>query len=288
MGCLSKYQGINSLEETIADLPVGTISKGNDPKLTIRIIRKCNFRCPLCSTFSNPEGKGILSLGDFKKIVDILSLNNFSGVVNISGGEPTLHPKLIKMVKYLSSRLPNIKIVVFTNGYWIGRPWWRHKLNKIIDINKVLIRFSLDQQHAEGAILAKERRVNIIKLKKIEAKRYKQAKAFFNACIEFGSKPGINFDFAFKGTMDEAAIYVKEKLGDVPIYLIKFQKNITKRTKQKGYFAIDIDSQGRPLVYITLGHIPGKNSLGGIEKIPTALSINRKFLSKSIDNIPKS
>lgn len=256
-------------------LPIGTLIAGREPKLSIRIIRRCNFRCPACSTFSSPEGKGILPLSDFKKAVEFLVSENFHGVINISGGEPTLHPKFGYMLRYISRRIPEAKIVAFTNGSWIGRPWWRQKLRTMLAGENVLVRFSLDREHAEGALAASAYPKNSIELKKMEQKRFQQARAFMKACLQLGANPGINFDFAFKGSENQAKSYVSS-LGDVPVYLIRFRRNPMKRPKTLGYFAIDIDTQNRPLVYPTLGHIPAQESLGGIDKIPAALSMNRQ------------
>ena len=197
-------------------------------------------------------------------------------MLNISGGEPTLHPKLVTMVRNVSESLPEAKIIVFTNGSWIGQPWWRKKLEKLMAGPNVLIRFSLDRQHAEGALKASALSGRD-GLREIERARFEQARAFRDACLSLGAKPGVGFDFAFKGTMDEARAYMAS-LGNPPVYLITFQKKPAKRTKKFGYFAIDIDSEGRPSVYPTLGHIPGGEAIGGIEELPTALRMNRSFL----------
>ena len=69
-----------------------------DPKASIRILHRCNFRCPACSTFSGPDCKGMMSLVDFCKAVEILATERFQGQLNVSGGEPTLHPALEAML----------------------------------------------------------------------------------------------------------------------------------------------------------------------------------------------
>ena len=258
-----------------AYLPIGTVKPGGEPKLTIRIIRRCNFRCPACSTFSSPEGKGLLHFSDFEKIVNCLAGENFRGVINISGGEPTLHPRLINMLRYASRCIPEAKIVAFTNGSWIGQRRWRQELKNILSGPNVLVRFSLDREHAVGALATSAYPNNNVGLKQIEQERFQQAKAFTEACLDLGAVPGVHFDFAFKGTKQEAESYMAS-LGDVPVYYIEFQRNPAYRPKRLGYFAIDIDTEGRPLVFHTLGHIPKQESLGGIETVPVALSINRR------------
>jgi uncharacterized Fe-S cluster-containing radical SAM superfamily protein len=218
-----------------------------------------------------------MRLSALKKAVDILARERFHGVLNISGGEPTLHPRVPEMVSYASKRLPGAKVVLFTNGHWVGRPHWRQRLRRLLAGENVLVRFSLDRQHAEGALRAANIILEKNRLKEIESSRLKKARLFFEACLAEGALPGLHFDFAFKGSEDEAREYMCE-LGDVPLYLIRFQKDPAHRAKKMGYFAIGIDENNRTLVYPTLGHIYPGEPLGGIENLPPALRMNRKAL----------
>jgi hypothetical protein len=242
-----------------------------EPKLTFRIIRRCNFSCPRCSTFSKLNRKGIMKLSDFRKGIDILETSNFSGTLNISGGEPTLHRELPSMIRYASAKLSAAHIVVFTNGDWVGRRGWRQRLKRFAGGPNVLIRFSLDHQHVQGAILALRKPLNAHHIKSIEHERMDKAKCFRDAC----HAGGICFDFAYKGSMVNARRYMRE-LGDVPVYLIRFRKDPDIRPKKKGFFAVDVQENNSVLVYPTLGHIPAGEPLGGIETLSRALKINKK------------
>jgi len=250
---------------------------GADPKLTIRIIGRCNFRCPACSTFSGGERPGLLSLGEFARIIDLLREDNFHGTLHLSGGETTLHPDLAAMIALAARNLPAVRIAVFTNGDWVGLPGWRDRLKSLLGGPHVLVRFSLDRQHAEGkarAFLGRARKTDVDTSEKdLMAK----ARDFMTACLEEGAKPGANFDFAFKGTDPEAKEYLAS-LGDAPIYLIHFQKYPARRPKRMGFMAVDLDEDGRPRVYPTLGHIPSGEALGGIETLPSALRMNREAI----------
>jgi hypothetical protein len=213
---------------------------------------------------------------DFRRIIDILTKESFRGVLNISGGEPTLHPDLPAMLAYCSMRLRDARIVVFTNGHWVGNPRWQATLKGLFAGRNILVRFSLDRQHAEGAALASGYTDEQI-LREIEVSRFWKAHAFFDACVAEGLIPGEHFDFAFKGSAEEAGGYLST-LGEAPVYLIRFQKDPANRQKELGYFAVDLSEDGQPLVFLTLGHIPSGESLGGIENLPEALEINRKAL----------
>ncbi len=59
-------------------------------------------------------------MGDFERVMDILAEDRFKRILNLSGGEPTLHSDLPSMLALLASRLPENRVILFTNGSWIG------------------------------------------------------------------------------------------------------------------------------------------------------------------------
>lgn len=258
-------------------IPIGTVTPATEPKLTIRILRYCNLRCPSCSTFSGPTERGMLRLEEFQAAVDSLARAAFGGVVNISGGETTYHPQLAPMLVYASERLPGSHIVLFTNGTWIGKPWWLRRLRRLASGPNVLIRFSLDRQHLEGVLAAGTGPISDADRQRLEREQFKRAERFLKACEQLGLAPGTRYDFAFKGARSEAEAYL-DRLGTVPIYPIAFERDPAHRPKKYGFFAVDIDKEGRPWVYATLGHIPRAEPLGGLEALPRALAMNRRRL----------
>ena len=83
------------------------------------ITEYCNFKCPYCRGLKDwvygDRKLKMLSLEEIKKIVDLwcepLPLEN----IRLSGGEPTLHPDIVEIVKYCKSK--GIKrIALSTNG----------------------------------------------------------------------------------------------------------------------------------------------------------------------------
>lgn len=250
-----------------------------EPKITFRIIRTCNFACPRCSTFSHTKRKGAVRLNDFKRAIDILASCNFEGILNISGGEPTFHKDLPSLIRCASEALPKARIAVFTNGDWIGVDDWQRKLRSIFVGKNVLIRFSLDRQHAEGAVLAAGGSVKGNRLGTVEKQRKQKARLFKDVMLSLKALPAVNFDFAFKGSISEARRYMAD-MGDMPVYLIRFRAEPDKRPKEYGFLAIDVQDNNDLLVYPTLGHIPSGESLGGIETLSHAVELNRNALKK--------
>jgi len=258
---------------------VSQVCENREPKLTIRIIGRCCFRGPGCSAFSGPERPGLLSLAHFRQITRLLAKDKFHGVLNISGGETTLHPHLLKIVSIASGALPGARIVVFTNGDWVGHQGWRSLLKSLLQYPNVLVRFSLDKEHAQGKARAQAGSARAERVANIEEERLEKARLFLEVCRKEGGKPGVNYDFAFKGTRAKGRTYMAT-LGDVPIYPLLFQRNPSRRPKKMGFLAVCPDRQNRPQVFLTLGHLSREEPLGGLDQLPLALAQNREALMR--------
>jgi 7,8-dihydro-6-hydroxymethylpterin dimethyltransferase len=81
----------------------------------IEISDGCNLTCPMCYAASAP-GKHHKSLEDIKKAIDrIVAAEGRAEVVQLSGGEPTLHPQLLNAIEYAIQQ-PIDYVMVNTNG----------------------------------------------------------------------------------------------------------------------------------------------------------------------------
>ena len=216
-------------------------------------------------------------MDDFKRAIDILGNCRFHGALNLSGGEPTFHDQLPELLDYASAKLQDARISLFTNGSWIGEEGWREKLGTLFPSDNVLIRFSHDRQHSEGFLRAAGLKPDAKQVSDMDRKRTRQAGMFRDAMLAIGARPGVNFDFAYKGTLQEAEAYMKD-LGEVPVYLIKLREDPERRPREFGFLAIDVQDNDDLLVYPTLGHIPDREPLGGLETLEKALNLNRARL----------
>lgn len=80
----------------------------------IQITRDCNQKCIICS---NPPNNKRLSYEKAKKEVDELKKREYDGVI-LTGGEPTLYPKLPDLIKYCLKK--GIFPRIITNGQKIA------------------------------------------------------------------------------------------------------------------------------------------------------------------------
>jgi len=80
------------------------------------ITNDCNLDCPICFTFNRPDSKYYKPLEDVKKIIDhVKSQNPDIQLVNITGGEPTLHPDILDILKLIKEEGIE-RITMNTNG----------------------------------------------------------------------------------------------------------------------------------------------------------------------------
>ena len=82
--------------------------------LCFEIIEKCPNNCIFCSSNSCIEKKNIIKYEDFKRVIDYFLNNGGIEELSLSGGEPFLHPDLLRMVTYAKNN--GIRTVIITSG----------------------------------------------------------------------------------------------------------------------------------------------------------------------------
>jgi uncharacterized radical SAM superfamily Fe-S cluster-containing enzyme len=81
----------------------------------VEITSSCNLKCPMCFAESGPGGQHI-DFDTYARMVDrYVYLEGSADVLQLSGGEPTLHPELVRMVRYAYDR-PIAAVMINTNG----------------------------------------------------------------------------------------------------------------------------------------------------------------------------
>lgn len=119
-------------------------------RLIVNITNLCNEYCPFCCAEASSKGHNYMTLSTFQ---NILSSYNEEIEVQLTGGEPTLHPSFLEFVK-CAIKYTNIKkLIVDTNGTDMGNV--AKDLNEISRdgnapiIMKLSVNYWLVQQHVD-------------------------------------------------------------------------------------------------------------------------------------------
>lgn len=87
----------------------------------IEVTDHCNLRCPICYADSGPHRPGFRDLATIERMLDAVVANEGEpDVVQISGGEPTLHPDFFAILDAAKAR-PIKHLMVNTNGLRIAK-----------------------------------------------------------------------------------------------------------------------------------------------------------------------
>jgi uncharacterized radical SAM superfamily Fe-S cluster-containing enzyme len=87
----------------------------------VEITDHCNLRCPICYAESGPHRPGFRDLATVERMLDAIVANEGEpDVVQISGGEPTLHPDFFAILDAARQR-PIRHLMINTNGLRIAK-----------------------------------------------------------------------------------------------------------------------------------------------------------------------
>jgi uncharacterized radical SAM superfamily Fe-S cluster-containing enzyme len=102
--------------------------------ILIEITERCNLSCPTCFAGSSPHHSKMMSLEQFTRQVDQLVAEGKSNadMIQLSGGEPTIHPHFFAMVDLLFERGFH-KVCINSNGIKPARPAFAERLAKCMN-----------------------------------------------------------------------------------------------------------------------------------------------------------
>jgi 7,8-dihydro-6-hydroxymethylpterin dimethyltransferase len=87
----------------------------------VEITDRCNLTCPTCYAMSSPHYGNHRTLEEVERMLDIIVANEGSpDVVQISGGEPTIHPQFFEILD-IAKKKPIRHLMVNTNGIRIAK-----------------------------------------------------------------------------------------------------------------------------------------------------------------------
>ena len=129
----------------------------------IEVTDHCNLRCPICYADSGPHRPAFRDLATIERMLDAVVANEGEpDVVQISGGEPTIHPDFFAILDAARAR-PIRHLMVNTNGLRIAKePEFAARLADYMPGFELYLQFDSlrDEVHQElrGARLADIRR----------------------------------------------------------------------------------------------------------------------------------
>jgi len=87
----------------------------------IEVTDRCNLACPTCYAMSSPHYGRHRTLAEIEQMLDVIVANEGEpDVVQISGGEPTVHPQFFEILD-IAKRKPIKHLMLNTNGIRIAK-----------------------------------------------------------------------------------------------------------------------------------------------------------------------
>jgi len=89
----------------------------------ISITNACNLRCPICFTFNRPDRNFYKPVEEMRETIDwLIESSGPLDLVNITGGEPTLHPQILDVLR--TCERPEIgRITLNSNGITMAKDY---------------------------------------------------------------------------------------------------------------------------------------------------------------------
>ena len=86
----------------------------------LEVNEECNLTCPVCFADSSPKKALNRSMAEIERMMDALVASEGEpDVLQLSGGEPTLHPQILEIIKLAKSK-PIRHLMINTNGIRIA------------------------------------------------------------------------------------------------------------------------------------------------------------------------
>lgn len=129
------------------------------------ITNACNMQCPICFTYNRPDRKYFMSRAELRSLLDkLIAQSGPVDLINITGGEPTLHPELLDLLQ--ECKRPEIgRVTMNSNGLRIASDEAFCRALAELGVYAVL---SFDTFRSETAVRIHGRDVVAEKLKALE------------------------------------------------------------------------------------------------------------------------
>lgn len=133
----------------------------------VEITDRCNLTCPVCYAMSSPHYGKHRTIAEVERMLDIIVANEGKpDVVQISGGEPTIHPDFFEILD-IAKKKPIKHLMVNTNGIRIAKDFeFTRKLAAYIPDFEIYLQFDSFKPGALAHLRGKD--LTDIRLKALE------------------------------------------------------------------------------------------------------------------------
>jgi len=102
---------------------------------------RCNNKCTMCSNPADFQRKDVSEKYSFENIVERTQRNADSWRksrenINLTGGEPTIHPRFLELCYWFRKNFPYNRLVLATNGRMFSYSWFA---KNFLQINNIVI-----------------------------------------------------------------------------------------------------------------------------------------------------
>lgn len=110
------------------------------PQFEIHLVEHCNLNCKGCNNFSPIANEEFIDENIFSKEMQRMGIlfSGYVGKIVLLGGEPLLHPNIIKLIDITRTNFPTTNIVIVTNGIKLitmPNDFWKACISNNIEIS---------------------------------------------------------------------------------------------------------------------------------------------------------
>jgi radical S-adenosyl methionine domain-containing protein 2 len=84
--------------------------------INLHLLESCNYRCKHC--FAHFDSTAVLSVHNWKRIIDNITEKTSVLRFNLAGGEPLLYKGIDEVIEYINTK--NIQVSIITNGHLLS------------------------------------------------------------------------------------------------------------------------------------------------------------------------
>lgn len=90
-------------------------------RVELHVSHACNLACESCSHYSNHHFKGNITLEEADEWMSLWNKKVAPSQIHLMGGEPTIHPQLLDIIRLTRKKWKYTKIFLVTNGFFLHR-----------------------------------------------------------------------------------------------------------------------------------------------------------------------